>query len=393
MTKTSRDPASASEAAFHKHYATIWGEERWNSTLFPALTAPTRQVALINSYAPETLFQNTIAKQSRVSQLEEIRFPSISGDEMRKCYALNAETALDTSKSTDGEIGLPQPEIQRIGTSGFTAMSHWNLDAASVLAAHMLDVQPSEDVLDLCAAPGGKSVALAQSMWPHSVDTKGPTAPAKVGRLISNEANKQRHRRLAENLKAYLPAQLLQSKQMMSLNIDATDPMAPRQLLLGSAGYDKVLVDAPCSSERHIIHAHLAAKASNRAAPEMTNWRPGSSSKLAKTQLDLLMTALQCVRVGGSVLYATCSIEPIENDGVVEKVVAAIEKEVRRGKKWSVRVGFSYTQGEKAFEEILEREWAERTKYGWIVLPDHPSGGRWGPLFFAMLTKVGVDKP
>ncbi|KAI7114418.1 hypothetical protein KC352_g34666 [Hortaea werneckii] len=158
--------------------------------------------------------------------------------------------------------------------------------------------------------------------------------------------------------------------------------------LVVPGGYDKILVDAPCSSERHIIHAHLKAKASGNAAPEMTNWRPGSSKRLAQTQLALLMTALKAVKVGGHVLYATCSLEPTENDGVLEKMLAQVAKDRKKGAvKWDVQLGFADGEKKAQLEEQLG-SWAERTKHGWIVLPDHPSGGRWGPLFFAFVTKT-----
>lgn len=89
-------------------------------------------------------------------------------------------------------------------------------------------------------------------------------------------------------------------------------------------------------------------------------------------------------------MYATCSLETGENDGVVEKALAWAGKEVKKGARWTVKVGFKAGEGDARLEEELEAKWAERTKYGWIVLPDHPSGGRWGPLFFCLLTKVGV---
>lgn len=103
------------------------------------------------------------------------------------------------------------------------------------------------------------------------------------------------------------------------------------------------------------------------------------------------MTGLRSARIGGSVLYATCSIESTENDGVVDKVLAAVEKEVKKVGRWSVKTGFNGGEGDSGLEEVLEREWAERTKYGWIVLPDHPAGGLWGPLFFVVFTKVKAD--
>ncbi|KAI7253037.1 hypothetical protein KC335_g15339 [Hortaea werneckii] len=186
-----------------------------------------------------------------------------------------------------------------------------------------------------------------------------------------------------ENIHSYVP----RAANVQCLRVDGTSSTISGLVMPG--GYDKILVDAPCSSERHIIHAQLKAKASGNAAPEMTNWRPGSSKRLAQTQLALLMTALKAVKVGGHVLYATCSLEPTENDGVLEKMLLQVEKDRKKGTvKWNVQLGFADDEKKTRMEEQLGK-WAERTKYGWIVLPDHPGGGRWGPLFFGFITKSG----
>ena len=85
-------------------------------------------------------------------------------------------------------------------------------------------------------------------------------------------------------------------------------------------------------------------------------------------------------------MYATCSLEPQENDGVVEKMGATVEKERKKGAKWDVKLGFE-DYGDEVDSKL--EQWAEKTRYGWIVLPDHPGGGRWGPLYFARITKTG----
>ncbi|KAK3054873.1 hypothetical protein LTR09_004031 [Extremus antarcticus] len=396
MTKTVRNTAAATEASYHKHYAAIWGEERWHNSLYPALAERTRQAASVNRYAPISSFEACIEEVCELQQLEQISFPRMSSGDSTNgliCFARRQSVADASQTPSDDhkQSALPQPRLATSESISHRLMTHWNLDAASALVAHLLHVQPGDNVLDLCAAPGGKSIALAQNMWRHLYADRPSTHPVqKTGQLRSNELARDRFKRLTDNLKAYLPGLLLDFKHVASLNVDSTNPLAPQQLSIGSTGYDKVLVDAPCSSERHIIHAHLTARVAGRMAPEMATWRPGSSKRLAKTQVDLLMTGLQCVRLGGTLLYATCSIEPAENDGVVEKVLATVEKEVKKGGRWRVKVGFGSGAGDADLETSLEKEWAERTKYGWIVLPDHASGGRWGPLFFAMLTKVEV---
>ena len=91
-----------------------------------------------------------------------------------------------------------------------------------------------------------------------------------------HEHDRARHKHLTDNLKAYLPTRLFHSKSISIPEIDSTDILAYRKLYLGGEGYDRVLVDAPSSSERHIIHAHLNARAAGRVAQEMCYSRPVS---------------------------------------------------------------------------------------------------------------------
>jgi len=401
MTKTTRNTAHAAEESFHKHYAAIWGEERWDS-LYRALVYPTRYAALVNRYAPQSDFHAVLGSSHAVVPSESGGL-IVAGNEMKQlrhpvpdmaentaengviCYVrplrVESEGELEeTSPSASTDFPQPRPAPSHLAH----LMTHWNLDAASALVASMLNVQPGDSVLDLCAAPGGKSIALAQGLWPDlHADARTPQGEI-TGRLVCNEADGKRQKRLAENLNSYLPPQLFKQGHLVATKVVATHFSSAMNGLLTGSGYERVLVDAPCSSERHIIHASLKARQSGNTAPEMANWRAASSKRLAKTQVELLMTALRVAKVGGRIMYATCSIEPTENDGVVEKMLALVEKERKKGVAWTVQL-------ELRMDDVLAgqlEEWAERTKYGWMVLPDHPGGGRWGPLFFAMVSKV-----
>ncbi|KAF2166208.1 hypothetical protein M409DRAFT_66699 [Zasmidium cellare ATCC 36951] len=391
MTKTHRNGAKSADDAFNRHYAAIWGEERWNESLYPALLQPTRYACLLNRYSPMDNAEKLLEHPEVESKPLELprRTLNSSDDGLRpNCFVRY------TKDGEPADAPFPPPDTST------RILSHWNLDGASVLVASLLNVQPQDNVLDLCAAPGGKSIVLAQRLWPHlhadssNLKQRVLTEKIRAGNLHSNEADGARQRRLAENLKAYLSKALFDSDQVKTLRVDGSKPNAEYELRVktptGTTGYDKVLVDAPCSSERHIIHAHARAAAGGRVADEMASWRPGSSKRLAKTQIDLLMTGVKAANVGATIVYATCSIEPTENDGVVEKVLAQVQKDKKKGIKWCVKVGFNGGEGDAELEGKLEKKWAEKTKYGWIVLPDHPSGGRWGPLFFAVLTKTAI---
>ncbi|KAI1827349.1 S-adenosyl-L-methionine-dependent methyltransferase [Xylaria intraflava] len=370
LTKAQKKQAQAAEDSFHRTYAAQFGEERWQQSLYPALAAPTRYAALTNRFATPDLAR--LFPPEEAARLQAIVFP---GDQDPSAAKPLISYQWDVS-----EVGATFPPPQREPSNRF--MTHWNLDAASLLAVRMLDPKPGDKILDLCAAPGGKSIALSQFLRPADYDSSSPTLRGAC--LHSNEVDKGRRKRLYANLLSYLPEALFDSGEMTALNLDGTDPGSAYTLPLGAGGYDKVLLDAPCSSERHVIHAHVAAKQGGRVAAEMTSWRSGQSKKMAKIQARLLMTALEAVRVGGRVLYATCSLSNDENDGVIEKGMELAQKD---RKKYSTGWDFSVRSADLARVGGFEG-WAEPTKHGWLVLPDLPSGGKWGPLFFALLEKI-----
>jgi 5-methylcytosine rRNA methyltransferase NSUN4 len=126
--------------------------------------------------------------------------------------------------------------------------------------------------------------------------------------------------------------------------------------------YDKVLVDAPCSSDRHVLHDPA----------EMAIWSAARSRLNAKRQLDILLSALRAVRIGGTVVYATCAMNQTENDDVIERAQrrSRVLFDVDTSKKWPV---------------------GEATKFGWIVLPDSGNQG-WGPLYFAILKRTAGER-
>ena len=156
-------------------------------------------------------------------------------------------------------------------------------DEASQLVAELVRARPGERVLDACAAPGGKTVAIAGAM-------------ADRGLLVAADL---RSRRLA------LLADTLAASGCRSTRIVRLD--ARRPLPFGPA-FDWVLVDAPCSGLGTL-----------RRDPDI-RWRrtPDELQPLARVQADLLDAAAAVVAPGGRLVYATCSSEPEENQHVVE---------------------------------------------------------------------------
>lgn len=411
-TKADRKHLDATVAAFHSHYASPanWGDERWHGSLYPSLAKPTRYSTLKNQYVSSLGFDNALSPVP-AEELQQLELPGLpsgtaGGDKQSKPRVILYERISPKSVVESGEEAqadekskvykeddaflFPAPQaVPSPSNPDKELLSHWNMDAASALSAHMLDVQPNDRVLDLCAAPGGKSVALAQLIFPHLHAESPTSAPETLGCLHSNELDYARNKRLGANLRSYLPASLFESNTVRVLRLDGSDGRAAAQLPLGPGGYDRVLLDAPCSSERHIIHAHVKAAAGGRVADEMARWRRGGSKTLAKLQADLLMTALRAVKVGGRVVYSTCSIETGENDGVVEKMLAAVEKERKKsGLTWKVRFDLGSLAKKAGEVDVAMERLTEETKYGRIAVPDHKGGGQWGPLYFCVITKV-----
>jgi 16S rRNA C967 or C1407 C5-methylase (RsmB/RsmF family) len=398
-TKADRKRSEAAVTSFHTFYASDanWGPERWHSSLFPALCQATNYAVLINNHVSRVDVNRILnAAHHGDSGLEQLKLPVLS--RLETDSDVRTMTVLVPAKTTEAvgtEIAsgrvqeskmlfLPPTPVASVQDQSKPLLSHWNLDAASALCAHMLDIEPDQRILDLCAAPGGKSVAIAQVLFPI-----GSSSPV-TGCLHANEVDGTRNKRLANNLRSYLPSTLFATGAIKTFQLDGTEAKALSNLPYSQGGYDRVLLDAPCSSERHIIHAYAKAAAAGHIAEEMARWRPGSSKNIAKVQVALLMSALKAVKIGGRVVYSTCSISSEENDGVVEKVMIQLEKDRKKGTcAWGVTIELgSHKEGQSKEDEARLNELSEESKFGRIVVPDHPGAGGWGPLFFCVLTKV-----
>ena len=165
-------------------------------------------------------------------------------------------------------------------------------DPSTRLAPALLDAQPGEAVLDLCAAPGGKAFEIAQSL-------KGK------GTLLALDLPGERMERLDQNL-ARLQSPDLQCSSLAHdlLTLQATD-LTDRRL---PASFDAVLLDAPCSNTG-VIQRRTDVK-----------WRLQAKDlrTCVELQAKLLAAASRFVKPGGRLVYSTCSIETSENAALVE---------------------------------------------------------------------------
>ena len=172
----------------------------------------------------------------------------------------------------------------RPGKSAYHEAGLYYLQEASAMApAALLDPQPGERVLDLCAAPGGKSTQLAGKMRGR-------------GLLVCNEINPKRAKILASNIERLGIANALVLNEH------------PQRLETRFAGwFDKILVDAPCSGEGMFRKEEALAR----------DWTPEKSAELSDIQKDLVLKAADMLRPGGMMLYSTCTFSPCEDEEVV----------------------------------------------------------------------------
>lgn len=212
------------------------------------------------------------------------------------------------------------------------------MDPASIIVALMLEVQPGHQVLDLCAAPGGKSLILSEALL-------------CAGSLMANEPSPPRRSRLKKVFAEYLPDELLER-----ISVIGMDGVSVGMKYLNH--FDSVLVDAPCSGERHMV----------KKTGELAKWSLKRSKRLAGTQYGLLCSALLAAKPGGKIVYSTCALCPLENDGVIEKLL----------KKKSDQFVLDEVQ-------LPADMPAERTEFGYLFYPDKCG---FGPLFFSRLVRI-----
>ena len=211
---------------------------------------------------------------------------TIRANRLRVTREQLAATLLEDDVETEPTPYAPDGLIVRSGnplrlppTGSFVVQ-----DEASQLVPLVVDAAPGARVLDLCASPGGKTTALAAAMRNHGVLVATDVRPRRLRTLIATVRSMGAH-----------CAGVLQVPTVGPL------PFTPV--------FDRILVDAPCSGLGTL-----------RRDPDI-RWRRAEADldEMSHRQLDLLRRAAAVLAPGGRLVYATCSSEPEENEGVVER--------------------------------------------------------------------------
>lgn len=158
-------------------------------------------------------------------------------------------------------------------------------EPSAMAVGEIVDPKPGEKILDLCAAPGGKTTHIAAKL-------KGQ------GFILANEIHPTRARILSQNI------------ERMGIKNAVVTNEAPHRLAQRFSGYfDRVLVDAPCSGEGMF-----------RKNPEAcTEWSIDNLTLCSNRQLDILSHAKDMLKSGGRLIYSTCTFSPEENERVISK--------------------------------------------------------------------------
>lgn len=216
---------------------------------------------------------------------------------LRKGASVDAYLAELASRDIDAHAHARYPDRAVVLDSnpgirelpGFAAGHFYIQDPSTFTAPDLLDARPGETILDACAAPGGKTIMLAEAMQGEGV-------------LVASDVGGKRLKRLEQNLKR------MQQDWVRTLEMDVTRPDDRAGKGLPGEGFDAILLDVPCSNTG-VLRRRVEAR-----------WRFNEEElqSLIRVQARMLDSAVVLLKPGGRIVYGTCSIEPEENVRQVE---------------------------------------------------------------------------
>ena len=215
---------------------------------------------------------------------------------------------------------------------------------SSMLPVVVLDPQPGEAILDLCAAPGSKTTQMAARM-------------RNQGSIDAVEAIRPRFYRL-KSVAGLLGAEIIRAKCLDG-----------RRYRSGSVLFDKILVDAPCSSESRF----------KTFDPKTVGyWSTRKIKEMVQKQRGLLLYACRLLKPGGVLLYSTCTFAPEENEGILDWVLRKLPVEIDL-----VPIEIDLVERYTAVTSWNDRDYDPRVKDVFRVLP----AGKMEGFFMAKLVR------
>ena len=219
-------------------------------------------------------------------------------------------------------------------------------EAVSMLPPMFLDVRPGHFVFDTCAAPGSKTFQLLEMVH------RGDVVTEPQGLVVANDTEAQRCNLLIH-----------QTGRMRSPGLVVTNHEAQQFPLVRCSKddpgllFDRVLCDVPCSGDGTF-----------RKAPDIwRRWHCGNGNGLHKLQVRIALRGAALLKVGGKLVYSTCSLNPVENEAVVAEILR------------QTRGALELADCSDTLPELKRRPglrtWHVRDKAGWLASPaDIPQG-------------------
>lgn len=236
------------------------------------------------------------------------------------------------------------------------------LDPASVCAALCLPLDNAADVLDMCAAPGGKSLVLSLNL-------------KEEAKLTSNERSGERKKRLESVVSECLPSNI---KERIFVTCSDGATLCQNKNL----SFDSILLDAPCSSERHVLNDKKY----------LDEWTPSRIKSLSQMQWALISSAYRLLRNNSFLLYSTCALADSENNQIIARLLKKYpDMSLVSSDEIKNIFNKNLSNAGNVFSEesinLIEKTFslAEKKDFGFHILPDTASGS--GPIYFSLLRK------
>jgi 16S rRNA (cytosine967-C5)-methyltransferase len=259
-----------------------WLIERWAKSFG---VEDTEALARANNTVPPVTFRIVHTRTDEAEVLAKLR---------------DAGATVEASQIVAGawRVSGATSVVRELATAGAIYLQ----DEASQLVARAMEVKRGERVLDACAAPGGKTTLMADSVGDEAFIVAGDRSATRLATVVAT-------------------MRLHELKNITPVILDATKPLP-----FANESFDRVLVDAPCSGTGTL-----------RANPEI-RWRlaAGDFEKFAEQQKRIVTRAVDVLKPGGRLVYSTCSVEPEENEEVIKDLNLKL---IRKLRTWPQREG------------------------------------------------------
>mmetsp|Transcript_34431 Transcript_34431/g.106932 ORF Transcript_34431/g.106932 Transcript_34431/m.106932 type:complete len:368 (-) Transcript_34431:56-1159(-) len=349
------------EEGWRAHHAEHFGEGRWEA-LHHALHRDVEHLFFVNPF----MDAERRRALEREYSLEPTTIPGAYSFDMPPEHIPSTQyTAIERGDEHVIFVAPAHGDRLENGIPRGPPMPFFFADGASLIAALALRAGDCDTVLDVCAAPGAKALALASCMF--AARFKGDAFPDVRGRLVCNEVSKERASKLQRTMRDFLPASLFDAGGPFGPHVVFTtaDAGTPSNTMERSGPYDKILLDAPCTADRELL----------RGSGKLASWSQGTVRVSSERLLKWLHNALWLLREGGVLLFCTTALSHDECDGVVERLV----------RKASANFSLELLPLEDYVCRMVPSVAAEPTPWGTRILPDQTP---FGPLYFSRLRLV-----